>query len=321
MPETSSLLPTGLNPRDAARVGAAIEAERAASTRRAYASAWRGWERWCEGRGIASMPAQPAAVAAYLAERAEAGASVSTLNLACAALRYCHLDKGLDDPTAHEAVGRVRRGLRRLVGVAPRRQAHPLGLDEVRRIVAHVDRSTAAGARDVALILFGFASALRRSELAALTVADVEWRPAGLLVAIRRSKGDQEGRSQVIGVARGQHTDTDPVAALHAWLKARGVEAGPLFTRVRRGDNVSVEPLSGAAIGGIVATRASQAGLPDLRVSGHSLRSGHATAAAQAGVGLDRIAAQTRHRQIDTLLTYVRPVEVLTNTSSAGLGL
>jgi integrase len=53
---------------------------------------------------------------------------------------------------------------------------------EIRAIVARLDRTTPLGARDAALILLGFASALRRSELAALTLADFQAKPGGLLI-------------------------------------------------------------------------------------------------------------------------------------------
>lgn len=146
-----------------------------------------------------------------------------------------------------------------------------------------IDRDTAKGARDAALILLGFASALRRSELAALTLADIEARPAGLLLTVRRSKTDPVGQGEVVGVAHGQHAATDPVAALGAWSTARGIAPGPVFTRVR---------------------------------------AGLATTAALAGVGVDRIAAQTRHRRISTLIQhYIRPMEALQTTSSRDLGL
>ncbi|BDO43145.1 integrase [Cellulomonas sp. NTE-D12] len=313
---------TGLTAEDAVRVGAAVDAATAANTRRVYASAWRGWQAWCTGRGVSSLPATAAGIASYLAERAEAGASASTLDVAVAAIRAVHLEHGLDDPTLDPRLALVRRGLRRTVGLAARRQSHPLSVAEVGRILRHIDRATPAGARDAALLLVGFASALRRSELAALSTADVEWRPTGVLLTIRKSKGDQDGRGQIVAVARGEHAETDPVAALHAWLQVRPAGSGPLFSRMRRGGHVTSEPLSGAAVARVLQGRAAGAGLSDLPISGHSLRSGHATAAAAAGVGVERIAAQTRHRHVDTLIhRYIRPVEALATTSSAGLGL
>ncbi|MDP9443035.1 MAG: hypothetical protein M3P83_01255 [Actinomycetota bacterium] len=150
----------GLTARDAERVAAAIEAELAASTRTVYASAWRQWEAWCGTRGVTALPAPPGAVAAYLAERAEAGLSYGSIDLACSAIAYQRHQEGVPDPTTDVTLRRVRRGLRRIIGAAPRRQAHPLTVAEVGRIVSAIDLRTATGTRDRAVILLGYASAL-----------------------------------------------------------------------------------------------------------------------------------------------------------------
>jgi len=188
-------------------------------------------------------------------------------------------------------------------------------------MLAHIDRTTVKGTRDAALILIGFASALRRSELAALTMADIEAKPAGLLIHLRRSKGDPEARGQVVGVARGQHLETDPIATLDAWLGLRGTAPGPLFTNAHHG-RVGTRTITGSGLTDMLKQRASAAGLPADRITGHSLRAGHATTAALAGVDLARIAAQTRHRRISTLVEhYIRPLNALHVTSSRDLGL
>lgn len=169
----------GLTAHDAERVAAAIEAELAASTRTVYASAWQHWEAWCRTRGVTALPAPPDAVAAYLAECAEAGLSYGTIDLACSAIAYHHRRHGMPDPMADIMLRRVRRGLRRIIGAAPRWQAHPLTVAEVDRIVSIIDPCTAIGARDRAIILLGYASALRPSELAALRLADIATRVEG----------------------------------------------------------------------------------------------------------------------------------------------
>lgn len=123
----------------------------------------------------------------------------------------------MDDPTVRQ----VRAGLRRLHGTAPSRRARPLSVPELRQILAALDRNTRYAARDAAIILLRYASALRSSELAALTLADLETKPGGLLLRIRRSKTDQDGAGQVVGVAHGDHPDTDPISAVHHWLRHR----------------------------------------------------------------------------------------------------
>jgi integrase len=191
----------------------------------------------------------------------------------------------------------------------------------VRQIVATIDRTTVRGVRDTAIVLLGFAGALRRSELAGLTLPDLEAKPGGVLLHLRRSQTDSEARGQVVGIAHGRHALTDPVAALDAWLTLRGGQPGPLFTSLR-GRRPSLVPISGNAVSNLVKERATAAGFAGDRISGHSLRAGHATSAAMAGVGVDRIAAQTRHRRIDILIErYIRPAQAVQTTSSRDLGL
>ena len=203
----------GLTVTDASRIAAGMSAALAESTRAVYAHVWRGWERWCAIRDIDPLPASAAAICAYLVERADQGASAGTVDGACSAISYQHRSHGLDDPILTEAVRQVRRGVRRTLGTAPQRLARPLSTGDIRRIVTAINRDTAKGARDAAILLLRFASALRRSELTGLALADVETKPAGLLLHLRRSTTDPEGRGQMVGVAHGQYAVSDPVAA------------------------------------------------------------------------------------------------------------
>jgi integrase len=314
-------LPAGLSVEEAVRIAEAITASHAESTRTVYDWAWSQWERWCTDRGTTAMPAEPALICAYLTERAADGLSVGSIDLICGAIAYQHRRRGLDDPILTEGVRQVRRGLRRIIGAAPRRQARPLTTDDIRQIVEHIDRTTPLGVRDAAMILLGFASALRRSELAALTLADVEFKPGGVMLTIRRSKTDQYADGQTVAVVHGQHATTDPIAALDAWLAVRGSDPGRLFTAMPH-RVITMEPISGEAISIVLRKRAKAAGLAAERITAHSLRAGHATTAAVAGVALDRIAAQTRHKQLSTLIErYIRPAQALEYTSSRDLGL
>jgi integrase len=314
-------LPHGLTLDDALRVAAALDAAHAESTRTVYAHTWRVWERWCTSRGIPALPAEPAALAAYLVERAATGTAVGTLNMACTAIRHVHRQHGLANPAADELVRQVRLGLRRTYGTAPKRLARPLTLTEIRQIIDAIDRSTPVGARDAAIILVGYAAALRGSELVALDLADLELKLGGILITIRRSKTDQEQHGQVVAVAHGCHAVTDPVAALAAWLKIRGDHPGAVFTRIW-GNRISDQALGNHVVARMLRDRAVAAGLDGTRITAHSLRAGHATTAALAGVPLDRIAAQTRHKDLTVLVNrYIRPMEALATTSSKDLGL
>jgi hypothetical protein len=154
---------------------------------------------------------------------------------------------------------------------------------------------------------------------AALTVADLQTKPAGLLITIRRSKTDPEGRGQVVGVAP---AGTPPPT----WSSPQLAEPArhhplPPFTSMRPGAP-ALQPIRGDAIAPILRARAGAAGLPTAQITGHPLLAGHATSAALSGVSLELIAAQIRHRRIDVLIEcYIRPIDALRTTSSRHLGL
>ena len=184
---------------DHARVAAAIDAATSANTRRAYRSGWERWQAWALARGAATMPAEPAAVAAYLAERATA-VSVATVRMDRAAIAAAHRATGADNPCGTEAVRRVLQGIGRQRQVAGRGQVQGLdwrAADLAAGIAANGGRSV-AGLRDAALIATMSDALLRVSEAAAVDVADVQVQADGSgTLTVRSSKTDQEGRGHV----------------------------------------------------------------------------------------------------------------------------
>ncbi len=159
--------------------------------------------------------------------------------------------------------------------------------------------------RDRAVLVFGMACCLRRSELVALDVSDLERVPEGLRVTVRRSKTDQEGRGAVVAVPEGRQLR--PVAALEAWLRAAGVTEGPVFRRLTRdGTRATAEPMSDRAVARVVQARVAAAGLDAATFGGHSLRVGFVTAAAAAGASAFRMREVSRHKSIQVLADYVR---------------
>jgi integrase len=156
----------------------------------------------------------------------------------------------------------------------------------------------------------------------AFHLADIVARPAGLLITIRRSKTDQDGLRQMIGVVRGASPLTDPLSALSAWLNVRPQGDGPLFTRLDAHGTAGLTPIGARTVSRMLQARGRAAGLGQLPITGHSLRAGHATTAAANGAGIARIAAQTRHRDLEILVGhYVRPIDALATSTSRDLGL
>lgn len=163
---------------------------------------------------------------------------------------------------------------------------------------------TLSGLRDRALILLGFAAALRRSELVALDVEQLQFSPRGVLVTITRSKTDQDQAGQTVAVPYA--TASDELRAVRAWLAAADIHHGAVFRRLRRGDHVSLDRLTAQSVALILKRRAKAAGRAPEQLSGHSLRSGYITAAAAAGVEERKIQNVSRHKDIGVLRSYVR---------------
>ena len=289
-------------------------ASKAKNTLLAYRSNWTAFQTWCADRGVTSLPAEPETVSAYLVARMKEGLKASSLAVAVAAIRHSHKAAGLPTPTEHEAVSMVMKGIRRTIGTAPV-QKQPATAERVSAMLAH-SAHTMQGKRDRALILLGMAGAFRRSELVALDLSDLSFTEKGLDVAIRRSKTDQEGQGYTVAIPTGE--SLRPVAAVRAWLDAAGMSEGPLFRPVNKGSAVSRERLTGWAVAKIIKGYAELAGLDAEDFSGHSLRAGFVTSAAERGADLNRIMDQTRHVDPRTVRKYIRRAERYRDHAGAG---
>jgi len=181
--------------------------------------------------------------------------------------------------------------------------------------------SGARGDRDRALLLVGFAAALRRSELVALDVNDVVARPEGLVVNIRRSKTDQEGAGRKVGVPYGSHPQTCPVRAVEAWRQAGRIDEGALFLSFDRRGRQTQQRLHPSAVPRIVPRALAATGADPEPYSAHSLRAGLATAAAEAGVSERAIMAQTGHRGVVVARGYIREGSLFRENAAAQIGL
>jgi site-specific recombinase XerD len=309
-----SALPVAL--RDALQGAADLAAnEKAPATRRAYASDFRIFERWCAAHSLCALPASPAAVAAFISDQAAGGAKASTLGRRIAAIKYRHKTAEEDSPTDDERVKAVVRGARRTLGVAPRKLAAATAEKTIG--MSTLTRRGIIGKRDKAILLLGFAIAARRSELVALEVADIEECPEGLRIRIRKSKTDQEGAGATVAVCRGEIAC--PVAAVKEWLAVANITEGPIFLQVRKGGHVSDRRLSGEAVRRIVKCCAAALGLDPKQYGAHSLRAGFCTSAAAKGANLFKMLDISRHKSVDTLRGYIREADAFRDHAAAGL--
>lgn len=290
-------------------------ASRARSTRDKYEAAWDDFSAWCLARGHDSLPAHPGVVAMYLSDEAARGLSPSWVNLKMAAIGWMHRRAGKQPP--HKAEGGVvvldvMAGIRREHGRPPNRK-HAADGDIVRDVLRSIAGDALRDVRDRALLSFGMASCMRRSELVMLRVPDDLQRTLeGFRVRIGRSKTDQESQGAIIAVPEGRRLK--PVARLEAWIARAGIEDGFLFRRISNdGRKVLAAPMSDRSVARVVQARVAAAGYDPTAFAGHSLRAGFLTSAARAKASIFKMQGQSRHKSIQVLSGYVRDADIFEN--------
>lgn len=287
-----------------------VEGAFSKNTRRAYRSDLLHFENW---GGV--IPARPDQVARYLADHGGKLSAV-TLGRRVVAISKAHTARGLPSPCASDLVRATLRGIRRTHGMA-QRQAKPLLVHDLLLILDRMGTGR-KDLRDRALLLMGFAAALRRSELVGMNVSDVQEVPQGMVITLKRSKTDLDGSGRQIGIpyARGRHC---PVHALREWMTDADLSEGPILCPVdRHGRKVSAR-LSTQAVSQVVKSRVGALGLNPQDYSGHSLRAGLATSAALAGLPSWKIRQQTGHASEAMLQRYIRDGELFRGNVAGSL--
>lgn len=295
-------------------------ASRSPRTVASYRTDFTHFSAWCEREGHSPLPASSTVVAEYLTDLAGT-MKPATITRRVAAISVAHQTAGFDSPTRSITVRTVLTGIKRTHGVA-QRQVSALTISELRRVLVRIDRNTIAGKRDAAILLVGFALAARRSELVAMGIEDIGRSAEGVTVTVRRSKTDQEGRGATKVMTFGRDAETCPILALDEWLAASAIGEGPIFRAVNKAGHVGPAALSTQSVAAVIKSRAAAAGLDADAYSGHSLRAGHITTAAAAGLAERVIANQTGHAPGSTVLrSYIRHASRFTESSASHLGL
>ena len=293
-------------------------AARADNTRRAYRAAVARFTEWCYEHRQTALPAAPETVAAFLAAEAGRGLAVNTLRLRHAALRYLHLLAGYPPPTASPLVSATFAGIRR-AHRRPLRKKTALVLEPLRAAIKTIP-DTLPGLRDRALILVGFAAALRPSELARLDIASLTRHEDGIALFMPWRKNDQEAHGTTVWLPAGQ-TDLCPVTASKPGsppprsatarcfgdcgvFPHRGCPAEkrkPIADRYRIGTNA----IDTDSIALVVKKWTGLAGLDGAAFAGHSLRRGAISSGVAQGVHIARLKQFSGHASLKSLEEYV----------------
>ena len=302
-------------------------AARADNTRRAYRAGVAAFTEWCAVHIQTALPAAPATVAAFLAAEAGRGLAVNTLRLRHAALRYLHLLAGYPPPTASPLVSTTFAGIRR-AHRRPLRKKTALVVEPLRAALKAIP-DTLPGLRDRALLLVGFAAALRPSELARLEITSLTRHEDGIALFLPWRKNDQEAHGTTVWLPAGQ-TDLCPVTALESWLAAAEISDGPLFRRlwrlplprIRKGAKrklvadryrIGTNPIDTDSIALVVKKWTGLAGLDGAAFAGHSLRRGAISSGVAQGIHITRLKQFSGHASLKSLEEYVELDELRHN--------
>ncbi len=264
------------------------------ATKRAIKFDWQVFADWCAAHGFQAMPASIDTAAGFVVDQARSK-KLATLLRYRATIGKLHKLKGFPSPFADARVKAVIEGIRRKKGVTQN------GKQPMTIIVA----SELDNVRDRAIVLFGLATSFRGKELCSLDIEDLKWVDAGVIVTLRRSKTDQQGRGRPIGVPRVGGASC-PVAALEAWLAMSGETAGPVFRGFLSNGKVGKRRLTAVTINLTVKSVAAAAGFDPDSFGAHSLRAGYVTEARKAGLTWEAIMEQTGHKRIETVNRYDR---------------
>jgi integrase len=310
----------------------------AVNTKKAYKSDLTMFARWCDRTGFSAMPASPSTVAAYLVQLGEGTAfpdevppilrKASTISRHATSISVMHQFKKFPSPCVDEEVKRALKAIRRQKGTRPAKKEAVL-TDVVRRMVDacrstvdedHPELQARINVMNRSILLLGFGSACRRSEIAALNLGDIDVVPEGLILLIRKSKGDQEGKGRYVRVIKGIDIAYCPQQTYLEWLEIRKSLAVPseavFVSLTNRSKFKRIIP---EVVARIVKTAALQIGLNPKLFAGHSLRRGHVTVSGRAGVSPAEIQEQTGHKDMNTLMGYFEKDKSWEKASGRGL--
>ena len=293
-----------------------LKSSKANNTIRAYKSDFRDFEGFCLNHGFNSLPTEPKIVSLYLTHLSK-NSKISTLRRRLVSISMIHKMKGHYLDTKHPIIIENLLGIRRVKG-SMQKGKKPLLINHLKQIINIIDQEKIdeiKKARDKTLVLIGFGGGFRRTELISIDYEDLEFVPEGLKIMIKRSKTDQFGEGMTKGLPYFPNQTYCPVNNLNKWLELSKIRSGPLFRRFTKGLTLSNNRLTDQSVVLIIKKYLSLAGIENSDFSGHSLRSGFATVAAESGADERSIMAMTGHKTTQMVRRYIKEANIFKNNA------
>ena len=262
-----------------------LKSSKAVNTVRAYKSDFEDFGLFCVKNGFKSIPTDPKIVSLYLTYLSSKDVKISTIKRRLVSISVIHKMKGHYLDTKHPIIIQNFMGIKRRKGVNQKGKK-PLLINDLKHIIDLINQQNEPDIkklRNKALLLIGFAGGFRRNELISLNLEDLEFVFEGLKINIKRSKTDQFGEGFTKGIPYFENYLYCPVKNLKNWLNVSKIKKGPVFVRFSKGSKISNIRLTDQSVALIIKEYLTKAGIDSKYYSGHSLRSGFATSAAEAG--------------------------------------
>ena len=287
------------------------------NTVRAYKSDFEDFGLFCIKNGLNSMPTDPKVVSLYLTFLSSKDVKISTIKRRLVSIGVLHKIKGHYLDTKHPVIIENFMGIKRLKGVNQKGKK-PLLINDLKQIIDEInkqDEPEIKKLRNKALLLLGFAGGFRRRELISLDLEDLEFVFEGVKINIKRSKTDQFGEGFTKGIPHFENYLYCPVKNLKNWLNISKIKKGPVFVRFSKGSKLTGERLTDQSVALIIKDCIKKTGINSANYSGHSLRSGFATSAAEAGAEERSIMAMTGHKSTEMVRRYIKEANLFKNNA------
>ena len=294
-----------------------LKSSKALNTIRAYKSDYKDFGLFCAQNGFKSLPADPKIVSLYLTHLSTKDVKISTLKRRLVSIGVIHKLKGHYLDTKHPSIIENIMGIKRRKG-SIQKGKKPLLINNLKQIIDVIDshnNEEIKKFRDRSLILIGFSGGFRRNEIVSLDYEDLDFVGEGLKINLKRSKTDQFGEGAVKGLPYFDNSQYCPVLSLKKWIEVSNIKYGPLFRRFAKGSKLTENRLTDQTVALLIKEYLKLAGIDSKNYSGHSLRSGFATSAAESGAEERSIMAMTGHKSTEMVRRYIKEANLFKNNA------
>ena len=294
-----------------------LQSSKAINTVRAYKSDFKDFGLFCAQNGFKSLPSEPKIVSLYLTYLSTKEAKMSTLKRRLVSIGVIHKLKGFYLDTKHPSIIENIMGIKRRKG-SIQKGKKPILISNLKVLIDVIDEKIneeIKKLRDRTIILIGFSGGFRRNEIVSLDYDDLDFVPEGVKIDIKRSKTDQFGEGSVKALPYFDNSKYCPVVSLKRWISISEINSGSLFRRFLKGSKLSEKRLTDQTVALLIKEYLQLAGIDSKNYSGHSLRSGFATSAAEAGAEERSIMAMTGHKSTEMVRRYIKEANLFKNNA------